>query len=192
MHSFPHLLLASKSPRRQQLLKDSGFNYTFVDIDADEVFPNHLKNEEVCMYLAQLKANHFNGEFGDSVLVTADTIVVINNEVINKPANAQEAFQMLSKLNGNMHEVYTGVCLKTANKERVFYQKSEVYFYPLSDNEIQYYIENYKPFDKSGAYGVQDWMGYVGVEKINGCFYNVMGFPLSKFYREIQNFISNP
>lgn len=189
MIQFPGLLLASKSPRRHQILKDAGFDFEFVHIDADESFPDYLKKSEVCEFLAVHKANHFMGEYGNRVLVTADTIVCLGDEVINKPLDAEDAFRMLRSLSGRMHEVFTGVCLKTAEKNHVFHQRSEVFFHPLTDAEISYYIENFRPFDKAGAYGVQDWMGYMGVEKINGCFYNVMGFPIGKFYRELQQFM---
>ena len=187
---FPELLLASKSPRRHQLLGDSGFRFTYVEIDAEEDFADHLVKQEVCEYLAAHKAAHFKGEIGNKVLVTADTIVVLNNEIINKPVDFEHAFEMLKKLSGKMHEVYTGVCLKNDLKQLVFSERTEVYFHPLTDDEIKFYIDNYKPYDKAGAYGVQDWMGYVGVEKVNGCFYNVMGFPVARFYRELQKFIS--
>ncbi len=189
MIQFPHLLLASKSPRRHQLLTDAGFSFTFVNIEADESFPDYLQKQDVCEYLAVHKANHFTGDFGDAVLVTADTIVCLDDEVINKPVDAEDAFSMLKKLSGRKHEVYTGVCLKNATQNHVFHQCSEVYFHQLTDSEIHYYIDHFKPFDKAGSYGVQDWMGYVGVEKINGCFYNVMGFPIARFYRELHGFM---
>lgn len=188
MIRFPHLLLASKSPRRHQLLRDAGFSFTYIQIDAEENFDASLRNQEVCEYLAAHKSKHFEESVGDNVLVTADTIVVLNREVINKPESPEHAFEMLKKLSGNMHEVYTGVCLRNDYKISVFSERSEVWFHELTDEEIWYYIEHFKPFDKAGAYGVQDWMGYVGVKKINGCFYNVMGFPVSRFYREIQQF----
>ena len=189
MSLFPKLLLASKSPRRHQLLREAGFDFTFVNIDADETYPENLERAEVCTYLASHKAAHFTSAYHSQVLVTADTIVVLNNEVINKPVDAEDAKKMLQKLSGKTHEVYTGVCLKTENKQHVFYDKTEVTFYPLTSEEIEYYVTNYSPLDKAGAYGVQDWMGYIGVEKINGCFYNVMGFPIAKFYRELKQFL---
>jgi septum formation protein len=190
MISFPEIWLASKSPRRQQLLKDAGFHFQFIDIDAHEDYPPHLHKQEVAEYLAKWKAEHFNKPIGDNILVTADTIVVLDDEVINKPEDAAHAFEMLKKLSGNTHEVFTGVCIRNDVKEVVFSERTEVTFHQLSDDEISHYIETYKPFDKAGAYGVQDWMGYIGVKKINGCFYNVMGFPVQKFYRELIRFIA--
>ena len=189
MVQFPHILLASKSPRRHQLLKDAGFNFTYADIHAEESFPVNLNRFEVACFLAEKKAAHFDKAIGQSVLVTADTIVCLGKEVINKPVDEKDAFHMLRKLSGQMHEVYTGVCLKNDVKTTVFYERTEVYFHELTDEEILHYIANFKPFDKAGAYGVQDWMGYVGVKKVNGCFYNVMGFPVARFYRELQNFL---
>jgi septum formation protein len=186
---FPHILLASKSPRRQFLLKDAGFQYTFVDIEADETYPEHLQKEAVCMWLAEHKAAHFTGELGEKVLVTADTIVCIDGMILNKPADEAEAIQMLQQLSGNKHEVFTGVCIMNSGKKQVFFDRTEVFFHTLTDEEIKHYVTHFHPFDKAGSYGVQDWMGYLGVEKINGCFYNVMGFPLAKFYRELQDFL---
>lgn len=189
MIPFPHILLASKSPRRQFLLKDAGFEYTFVDIEADETYPEELQREAVCMWLAEHKATHYEHSTEDKVLVTADTIVCIDGEILNKPADEQEAIAMLQKLSGKKHEVFTGVCLLGFGKKKVFFDRTEVYFHTLTEAEIVHYVTHFHPFDKAGSYGVQDWMGYLGVEKINGCFYNVMGFPLAKFYRELQQFL---
>jgi septum formation protein len=187
--SFPHLLLASKSPRRHQLLSGAGFDFTFVNIEAEESYPSELQKAEVCCFLAEKKASHYTEAIGSQILVTADTIVCLDDEVINKPLDAEDAFAMLKKLSGRMHEVYTGVCLKTDSKSHVFFEKTEVFFHHLTDEEILFYIKTFQPFDKAGAYGVQDWMGYVGVQKVNGCFYNVMGFPVARFYRELQEFM---
>ena len=189
MLQFPSILLASKSPRRHQILRETGFHFTYIDIDADESFPDYLKKQEVCEFLATHKASHFKGEYHSSVLVTADTIVCLGDQIINKPQDRMDAFNMLKQLSGQMHEVFTAVCLKTAAKTLVFSERSEVYFHQLSNAEINHYIDTCKPYDKAGAYGVQDWMGFVGVQKINGCFYNVMGFPMARFYREFQRFM---
>jgi len=185
---FPKLLLASKSPRRHQLLRDAGFDFEYIDIDADEDFPPTLPPEEICMFLAQHKSLHHHQPIQEKILVTADTIVYINNQVLNKPANAKEAAEMLNALSNQTHTVYTGVCLRNDFNTHTFHDKTEVTFHPLSAAEIQHYIENFAPFDKAGSYGVQDWMGYVGVKGIQGCFYNVMGFPVAKFYRELSAF----
>jgi septum formation protein len=188
MTSFPKLLLASKSPRRHQLLRDAGFTFEYVEIDADESYPEHLAPEEICTFLAKHKSQHHLTPIQEKILVTADTIVFINHRVLNKPANAQEAAEMLTALSNQTHTVYTGVCLRNDNHLHTFYDKTEVTFHPLSAAEIQHYIENFAPYDKAGSYGVQDWMGYIGVKGIQGCFYNVMGFPVAKFYRELSAF----
>lgn len=190
MEKFPEILLASKSPRRQELLTQCGYSFSYVDIDADEDFPENLEEAEVSEYLALHKSKEYTGAIGNKILVTADTIVCLQGEIINKPKDAKDAFQMLKKLSNNMHIVYTGVCLRNDTKQMIFSDKTEVYFNKLTDEEISFYIENYKPFDKAGSYGVQDWMGFIGVKKINGCFYNVMGFPTALFYKKLQEFIS--
>jgi septum formation protein len=189
MIQFPTLLLASKSPRRHQIFREAGLHFEVVNIDAEEDFPDYLVREQVCEFLASHKASHFTETLNNQILVTADTIVCLGNRVINKPADKEEAVEMLTSLSGKTHEVFTGVCMRNAERQQVFHERSEVEFYPLSRKEIDYYIEAYKPFDKAGAYGVQDWMGYMGVKHINGCFYNVMGFPMAKFYRELQGFM---
>ncbi len=188
--SNTQFLLASQSPRRQQLFADCNLQFQVVKIDADENFPPHLQPQEVCEYLASHKSTHYQNPLeANQVLVTADTIVYIQNQILNKPENPEEAFQMLRLLSGNTHQVYTGVCMRSANKTHVFHDVTAVEFYPLSDTEIHHYIQQYKPFDKAGSYGVQDWMGLMGVKGIEGCFYNVMGFPMAKFYHQyLQHF----
>ena len=183
------LLLASKSPRRQYLLKEAGYNFEVVSIDVEEDFPADLKRAEVAAYLAEKKAKGYTADFNGKVLVTADTIVCVDDEVINKPADAAEAAAMLKKLSGRVHTVITGVCLRTELKTKVFTEETKVYFKPLTDEEINHYITTCQPFDKAGAYGIQEWIGYIGVEKIEGDYYNVMGFPLARFYKEINGFL---
>lgn len=190
MPNFPKLLLASKSPRRHQLLRDAGFDFDYVKIEANEDFPPHLSPEKICTFLAEHKSNHYPENIGNKVLVTADTIVFIDGKVLNKPANSSDAHLMLRALSGNTHSVFTGVCLRNDHKSYSFFEHTQVTFHDLSDQEIAFYIQTHAPFDKAGAYGVQDWMGYIGVQGIQGCFYNVMGFPVAKFYRELSKFIS--
>lgn len=189
MVQFPTLLLASKSPRRHQIFREAGLHFEVVNIEAEEDFPDYLQREQVCEFLASHKAAHFTEPLQEKILVTADTIVCLGNRVINKPATKEEATEMLASLSGRTHEVFTGVCICNDERQQVFHERSEVEFYTLTDREIEYYIDHFKPFDKAGAYGVQDWMGYMGVKRINGCFYNVMGFPMSRFYRELQRFV---
>lgn len=189
--NLPKILLASQSPRRKEILTMAGFDFEVVSIQADEDFPQELKSHEICEYLSLHKSQHYHQEIlKNQVLVTADTIVWINNEVLNKPANTEEAQQMLQKLSGKTHTVYTGVTIRNSTKTHTFHDKTQVEFYPLTPDEINLYIQNCRPFDKAGSYGIQDWMGTVGVKGILGCFYNVMGFPSAKFYRELHSFLN--
>lgn len=189
--NLPKILLASQSPRRKEILSMAGFEFEVVSIQADEDFPRELKAYEICDYLSFHKSQHFKNEIPENhVLVTADTIVWVDNEVLNKPANPEEAQQMLRKLSGKTHTVYTGVTLRNAERCHTFHDSTQVEFYPLTEEEIDLYIQNCRPFDKAGSYGIQDWMGIVGVKGIQGCFYNVMGFPSAKFYRELKSFVN--
>jgi len=184
------ILLASKSPRRHYLLKELGIEFEQVDnIQDDEFYPEELPFEEIPVFLAKKKADKFNELIDENcILITADTIVWCKNSVVNKPDNYDEAYQMLRELSDNKHTVITGVCLRSAEKETTFITTTDVYFTKLSDNEIDYYIRKFKPFDKAGAYGIQEWIGYIGVEKINGSYYNVMGLPVQKVYKELKKF----
>jgi septum formation protein len=181
------IILASKSPRRQHLMQGIGLKFRIVNhLEVDEVYPADLRAEEIPVYLARAKAASYDSLISsDTLLITADTIVWLGNEVIGKPADHEEAMAMLLKLSGNMHEVYTGVCIKTLRKEKVFYAGSKVFFRNLREEEIRYYVYKYQPFDKAGAYGVQEWIGYVGVERIEGSFFNVMGLPIQQLYCEL-------
>lgn len=187
-----NLLLGSKSPRRQELLKALGLHYKLVDIDVDEIFPAHLQGAEIATYLCELKADAFDTTLlaPDSILVTADTIVWLNGEYIGKPANKDEAIEMLQKLSGKQHSVFTGICLKSANRKTLFHSHTLVKFRELAMDEINYYVGHHKPFDKAGSYGIQDWIGYIGITGIEGCYYNVMGFPVELFYEKLNTFIS--
>ncbi len=186
------IVLASKSPRRQQLIKGLELEYRLVAYEIEEHFDPTLSPEKIAMSLAKKKADAYPEAIGnDEVLLTADTIVWINKQVLNKPGNEQEAFNMLKMLCGHTHEVYTGISLKSNQNESVFYECTQVTCKQLSDEEIWHYVQNYQPFDKAGAYGIQDWFGYVAVEKINGCFYNVMGLPVSRIYQELKAFNKN-
>lgn len=183
------LILASKSPRRQYLLKELGLNFEVHTKEVDESFPDNLKAEQIPLYLCQKKADAFDAELSnDTIVITADTIVWIDNQVLNKPENYADAVRMLSLLSGKKHEVYTGVCLKSKHKTKAFYAKTEVYFKLLSPAEIDYYVTNYNPYDKAGAYGAQEWIGYIAVDKIVGTYFNVMGLPVRELYEELQNF----
>lgn len=183
------LLLASKSPRRQYLLKELGLDFEVRTKEVDESFPDHLKAHEIPLYLCEKKAAAFDEELKDNtIVITADTIVWINGQVLNKPENFDDAVRMLKMLSGKVHEVYTGVCLKSKSKTKSFYALTKVYFKELSQEEIEYYIKNYNPYDKAGAYGAQDWIGLVAVEKIEGTYFNVMGLPVKELYEELLKF----
>jgi septum formation protein len=182
-----NIILASKSPRRQQLLKGLDIDFEVRTKDVDESYPSSLKDLEIPEYLAKKKADAFITELKENdILITCDTIVSLNGEVLEKPSDYTHAFNMLSKLSGKMHAVYTGVCITTKNSQTSFTDKTEVYFKSLSKEEIDYYITNYKPYDKAGSYGIQEWWGYVAIEKINGDFFNVMGLPLRLVYENLK------
>lgn len=182
------LILASGSPRRQQFFKDLDLDFEIRLKEIEEIFPPELKAEEITNYLAELKAGAFEGELkNNEILITSDTIVWHNNKALGKPKDAQDAFDILKSLSNATHEVITSVCFKTNADVEVIYEVTQVTFNELSDEAIQYYIENYKPFDKAGAYGIQEWIGFVGVSKIEGSYANVMGMPTDKVYEYLSN-----
>ena len=177
------LILASGSPRRQQFFKDLDLDFEIRLKEIEEIFPPELKAEQITNYLAELKANAFEGELKpNEILITSDTIVWHNNKALGKPKDAQDAFTILKSLSNRTHEVITSVCFKTIEKTSVIYEITKVTFNELSDEAIDYYIKNYKPFDKAGAYGIQEWIGFIGVSKIEGSYANVMGMPTDKVY----------
>ena len=191
MHWIPdyNIILASKSPRRQQLLKSLGLSFSVVTKEVEEVYPEHLSKVEVPVYLAELKAKPFKSELKSTdLLITADTIVCLGEKILGKPANYEQAFQMLEELSNNRHQVLTGVCLSSENKMKSFYASTTVQFKKLTTKEIDYYITTFKPYDKAGAYGIQEWIGAVGITSIEGSYYNVMGLPIQKLYEKIQTF----
>jgi septum formation protein len=184
------IILASRSPRRHHLLEELGIDFDICqDNGEDEEFPPHLKQEEIPVFLAEKKMHKMSYLLkGNHLVITADTIVWLNGEVIGKPIDLDDASRMLSKLSGNMHTVFTGVCIATAVKKVSFYSKTEVYFRKLAAEEIDYYVNHFKPLDKAGSYGVQEWIGYIGVERIDGSFYNVMGLPVQNLFVELSKF----
>ncbi len=188
-----HIILASESPRRQFLLKELGLEFEVQATNVDEVYPENLTPSEVAVYLANLKADSFdlNKEPEHSIIITADTIVYINGEILGKPGNREEAIEMLEKLSNRRHEVITAVCLKSRNKRKTFHVFSSVYFKQLSTAEIDFYIENFHPYDKAGAYGVQEWIGYIAISRIEGSFFNIMGLPVKELYEELLDFCSD-
>jgi septum formation protein len=183
------LILASSSPRRRQLLQDAGFRFTVEPPGADESFPTALPVDEVARYLAVKKAEFLRSRLRQSqVALTADTVVILEGKILNKPEGPAEAVAMLTQLAGRTHKVMTGVCLISAEQEVSFDDSTLVTFAPLSRKEIDFYVEQYTPFDKAGAYGAQDWIGLVGVERIEGSYFNVMGLPIHKVYQHLKTF----
>lgn len=184
------ILLASNSPRRRELLAELGIEYETVSLpDIDESYPSGLKGGEIPAYISKKKAESYKSMMTEeTLLITADTIVWLDGKVYGKPSDEKEAEEMLRQLSGNTHTVYTGVTLTTKEKERTFTVATDVKFAELSPEEIEYYIRKYSPLDKAGAYGVQEWIGYIGVESINGSYYNVMGLPMQRLYRELLKF----
>lgn len=190
LRNYPYrIILGSASPRRQELLKSLGFDFELSPINALEEWPSGLKGVEISDYLASLKSDSFFRPLSEKeLLITADTIVWCGNSIFNKPADFDEGKTMLRRLSGKMHEVFTSVCVRSADRKVIFSDCSRVYFKELSDDEIEYYLFNYKPYDKAGGYGVQDWFGYIAIEKIEGSFYNVMGLPVKLLYERLVDF----
>jgi septum formation protein len=184
-----NIILASSSPRRQQFLRDLGLQFTVQTIDIEEVYPKYLHGNEITSFLAELKANAFEDEMNEKdILITADTIVRFSGKILGKPKDAIDAKNMLKELSGQHHEVITSICIKTTKTSKIINDTTIVYFEKLSDEEIDYYIDSFKPFDKAGSYGIQEWIGFIGVRKIEGNYTTVMGFPVHKFYKEMMKF----
>ena len=185
------LILASKSPRRQQLLRDLGLKFEVSVKDYAEVYPDDLPGEDIALYVSREKAKCFRNDIiRTEIIITADSIVWSEGKVLSKPAGAEEARLMLRDLSDKTHEVITGVTLLSLAGERTFSETTEVTFDSLSDDEIDYYIEQYRPFDKAGAYGIQEWLGLAACSRIEGSFFNVVGLPVNKFFRELQSLVS--
>lgn len=184
------IVLGSQSPRRSQLLEQLGFDFEIRTQDADEVFPEAMHPEDVPAFLSRMKARVLEPNLQDNeLLITADTVVIINDEVIGKPKDAEDAFEMISNLSNSMHKVVTGVTIMDKENFVSFSETTYVIFRRLSEADIKHYLHEYKPFDKAGGYGIQDWIGMIGVEKIDGCYYNVMGLPTSRLYTELLEFV---
>jgi septum formation protein len=179
------IILASKSPRRQELLSAMNLDFKVVLKEVDESYPEELLPAEIAVYIAEKKAKAFDEDSKGSIIITADTIVAYNGEILGKPEDAHHASEMLTKLSGTNHQVYTGVSLICNGEMRSFYDTTEVFFNDLGPEQISYYIKNYKPMDKAGAYGIQDWIGMIAVKKIIGSYTNVMGLPTEKLYRTL-------
>ncbi|MCZ4407416.1 Maf family nucleotide pyrophosphatase [Cryomorphaceae bacterium 1068] len=184
--------MASKSPRRHELMKGMGIPFEVRTKEVNEDFDPALQGAEIPLFLAEKKANAFKSDLAkDEILVTSDTVVWLGNHVFNKPENVEEAVAMITELSGRTHEVITAVCLTTSEKQVVVSETTKVHFGLVEHEAIEWYVSEFKPFDKAGAYGIQEWIGYVGIEKIEGSFYNVMGFPTRLFYNELKKFIES-
>ena len=180
-----HVILASGSPRRQFFFKQLDIPFTIDIREVNEVYPDHLKRAEITDYLANLKSEAFPDLKENELLITSDTIVWFEEKAMGKPKDLKEAFQMLKAMSGKKHYVYTSVSIKSKNFQRIFHEETAVEFDELSNEEINYYLKNYKPYDKAGSYGIQDWIGLIGITKLEGSYFNVMGLPVHKLYKEL-------
>ncbi len=184
------IILASGSPRRHALLAELGIDFTIDVRPVEETYPPELNGEDIAIHLSCPKADAFEETFftEKTLLITADTIVCLNRKILGKPVSREEAIATLWQLSGKMHQVITGISLRSIQKDMNFAVSTDVYFKELKEEEIVFYVDQYKPYDKAGAYGIQEWIGYVGIEKINGSFYNVMGLPMLRLYEELGKF----
>ena len=180
-----NIILASGSPRRQQFFKDLDIPFTIKLKEVEEIYPPELKGTEITDYLADLKAQPFDKLSDHDLLITSDTIVWLDNEALGKPKDAEEAFDMLQKLSGKQHQVMTSISIKNANFQIITNDITDVYFKNLSSDEINYYIKTCQPFDKAGAYGIQEWIGFIAIDRLEGSYFNVMGLPVHKLYKEL-------
>ncbi len=180
-----NLILASGSPRRQQFFRDLDLDFTIQLKEVEEVYPNHLKGSDISDYLAALKANEFRELQPNDILVTSDTIVWHHQQAIGKPKNTQNAKDMIASLSGETHQVITSVCFKTIKTIKIINQTTKVTFKPLTPKEIDYYVDTFSPMDKAGAYGIQEWIGYIGITHIEGSYFNVMGLPIQLVYETL-------
>lgn len=184
------IILASQSPRRRELLRGLDVEFEVTSVDADESFPAELKGADAVQYICKAKAEAYKPQLEENTIaITADTVVILDDKIIGKPNTEEEAFGMIKSLSGRVHEVITAVCIFSKEKSVEFYSSTEVHFSTLTDEEIRYYVNKYKPFDKAGSYGVQEWIGYIGIEKIVGSYFNVMGLPVKRLYDELKTFI---
>lgn len=180
-----NIILASKSPRRQQFLKDLTIPFSIQIKEVEELYPDHLQAHEITDYLAELKSKAYTNLKENDILITSDTIVWSDQKALGKPKNYDEAFQMIQSMSGTSHQVFTSVCLKSKNFQQTISDSTRVWFKKLTDEEIHYYLKEWQPYDKAGSYGIQDWIGLIGIEKIEGSYFTVMGLPTHKLYKEL-------
>ena len=185
IEKFPPIILASKSPRRQELLQLMGIDFTVVLKDVDESYPSNLSPSEIAVYISEKKVRAFDEAIHDEIVITADTIVLLDGKILGKPENEDHAFKILSDLSGKRHQVITAVSLLKDHQIKSFFEVSEVFFKPINSEQIRYYISNYHPMDKAGAYGIQEWIGLIAIDKIIGSYSNIMGLPTHRLYQEL-------
>jgi septum formation protein len=182
-----NVILASGSPRRQQFFKELDLEFKIQIKEIEEKFPKHLKGAEITDFLANLKSQAFTNLTEKDLLITSDTIVWLENKALGKPKNKQEAYTMLKELSGKKHEVITSISIRNNNFQKIINDTTVVYFKEISDKEITYYINNYNPYDKAGAYGIQEWIGFIAIDKMEGSYFNVVGLPVHKLFKELMN-----
>ena len=182
-----NVILASGSPRRQQFFKELDLEFNIQVKEIEEKFPKHLKGAEITDFLANLKSQAFTNLTEKDLLITSDTIVWLENKALGKPKNKQEAYTMLKELSGKKHEVITSISIRNNNFQKIINDTTVVYFKEISDKEITYYMNNYNPFDKAGAYGIQEWIGFIAIDKMEGSYFNVVGLPVHKLFKELMN-----
>jgi septum formation protein len=186
------IILASRSPRRQELMRELGLKFEILVKEYEESYPDSLTGDEIARFIARAKALTFKGTLSENeIVITADTIVWCNNKVLGKPVDREEAIRILKEISDNTHEVITAVTLFSSKKEVTFSESTQVTFESLSEEEICYYIDKYKPYDKAGAYGIQEWIGIIGCSNIRGSYFNVVGLPVQRLYKELKNFVSD-
>ncbi|MEP2023487.1 MAG: Maf family nucleotide pyrophosphatase [Reichenbachiella sp.] len=184
---MPKLIVASNSARRQQLMKDAGFEFDVHVLDVDESLESGIPNEEIAEFLAEKKNKAYRAIFKDEVILSSDTVVLSNGTILGKPSDEKEAFLMIASMSGKSHEVVSGVCISSPDHKVSFSDVTTVKFEELSPAEIEHYIKNYQPYDKAGSYGIQEWLGMIGIQSIQGSFYNVMGLPINKVYQVLRS-----
>lgn len=184
------LILASGSPRRQAFFKELDLDFEIRVKEIDESYPSELRNSEITDYIAKAKASAFSDLKENEILITSDTIVWLNEQALGKPTDFEDAKKMLRSLSGKMHEVITSVCFTSPSFQKMVNDSTKVWFKTLSEEEIEYYVNTYKPFDKAGSYGIQEWIGYIGIDKIEGCYFNVMGLPTRLVYKTLNDIVA--
>jgi len=192
MNSTPLLILGSNSPRRKEILKEAGYHFSTMTLDIDENYPDSLPKKSIAQFLSEVKNKAYRQSLVDEVLITADTTVIVNDQSLEKARNSKEAVAMLEKLSDSFHEVVTGYCISNGQKTRSNFVKTTVHFKKLSRREIDHYIEVYQPFDKAGAYGIQEWIGMIGISKIEGSYFNVVGLPIFEISEDLKKFGIDP